>query len=194
MTDKRIWGIMDGQGPLLVLEPPPRLEFSNSTGGRLDCSARGSPKPTVQWLLLDGASANSITGLRYQLPNGSLTFPAFSAAEFRPDVHRAVYRCMASNALGRTLSREVRLRADIPFFAESGKLSSPSRFFVSVVMQDFSVDAIGSTVTGGNMAVLRCIVPSFVRDFLTVTSWFQDEKFNIYPSSDGGKLCLTFYT
>jgi len=104
-------GILDGQGPLLVLEPPHRLEFSNSTGGRLDCSARGSPKPTVHWLLIDGSPANSISGLRYQLPNGSLAFPAFSAAEFRPDVHRAVYRCVASNALGRVLSRDVRLRA-----------------------------------------------------------------------------------
>jgi hypothetical protein len=104
-------GILDGQGPLLVLEPPHRLEFSNSTGGRLDCSARGSPKPTVHWLLIDGSPANSISGLRYQLPNGSLAFPAFSAADFRPDVHRAVYRCVASNALGRVLSRDVRLRA-----------------------------------------------------------------------------------
>ncbi|XP_023706889.1 Down syndrome cell adhesion molecule-like protein Dscam2 isoform X2 [Cryptotermes secundus] len=160
-----VWGLLDGQGPLLVLEPPPRLEFSNSTGGRLDCSARGSPKPTVHWLLIDGNPANSISGLRYQLPNGSLSFPAFSAAEFRPDVHRAIYRCVASNTLGRALSRDVRLRA--------------------VVMQDFSVGATGSSVTRGNMAVLRCVVPSFVRDFLSVTSWLQDQKFNIYPSSEG---------
>ena len=54
-------------------------------------------------------------------------------------------------------------------------------------MQDFSVSATGSAVTRGNMAVLRCTVPSFVRDFLSVTSWLQDQKFNIYPSSDGGK-------
>ncbi|XP_021939407.1 Down syndrome cell adhesion molecule-like protein Dscam2 isoform X3 [Zootermopsis nevadensis] len=158
-------GLMDGQGPLLVLEPPPRLEFSNSTGSRLDCTARGSPMPSVHWLLADGTPANSISGLRYQLPNGSLSFPAFSAAEFRPDVHRAVYRCVASNALGRVLSRDVRLRA--------------------VVMQDFSVGATGSSVSRGNMAVLRCLVPSFVRDFVSVTSWLQDQKFNIYPSSDG---------
>ncbi|GFG28459.1 hypothetical protein Cfor_00631 [Coptotermes formosanus] len=55
-------------------------------------------------------------------------------------------------------------------------------------MQDFSVSATGSAVTRGNMAVLRCTVPSFVRDFLSVTSWLQDQKFNIYPSSDGGKI------
>jgi len=54
-------------------------------------------------------------------------------------------------------------------------------------MQDFTVSASGSAVTRGNMAVLRCTVPSFVRDFLSVTSWLQDQKFNIYPSSDGGK-------
>jgi hypothetical protein len=65
--------------------------------------------------------------------------------------------------------------------------------FVSVVMQDFSVGATGSSVTRGNMAVLRCIVPSFVRDFLSVTSWLQDQKFNIYPSSDGGKHYFKYY-
>lgn len=48
--------------------------------------------------------------------------------------------------------------------------------------------ATGSSVTRGNMAVLRCVVPSFVRDFLSVTSWLQDQKFNIYPSSEGGKF------
>jgi hypothetical protein len=61
-------------------------------------------------------------------------------------------------------------------------------------MQDFSVGATGSSVTRGNMAVLRCIVPSFVRDFLSVTSWLQDQKFNIYPSSDGGKHYFKYYS
>jgi hypothetical protein len=123
-----VWGLMDGQGPLLVLEPPPRLEFSNSTGGRLDCSARGSPKPTVHWLLVDGTPASSISRLRYQLPNGSLTFPAFSAAEFRPDVHRAVYRCVASNALGRVLSRDVRLRAGMHTFRQYSALECTEKY------------------------------------------------------------------
>ncbi|XP_066996259.2 cell adhesion molecule Dscam2 [Anabrus simplex] len=160
-----VFALLEGQGPLLVLEPPPRFEFSNTTGGRLDCSARGSPLPTVKWLLADGSPAGGIARLRYQASNGSLIFPPFSAAEFRLDVHRAVYRCMASNTLGKVLSRDVKLRA--------------------VVMQDFMVGASSVDVLRGNSALLRCTVASFVRDFLTVTSWLQDRTFNIYPSSDG---------
>nr|CAD7426254.1 unnamed protein product [Timema monikensis] len=106
-------GILDGQGPLLMLEPPPRLEFSNNSGGRLDCSARGSPTPNLQWMMSDGSPASTVTGLRYQLSNGTLVFPPFSAADFRPDVHHAIYRCVASNSLGRVISRDVRLRAGI---------------------------------------------------------------------------------
>nr|CAD7402260.1 unnamed protein product [Timema cristinae] len=106
-------GILDGQGPLLMLEPPPKLEFSNNSGGRLDCSARGSPTPNLQWMMSDGSPASTVTGLRYQLSNGTLVFPPFSAADFRPDVHHAIYRCVASNSLGRVISRDVRLRAGL---------------------------------------------------------------------------------
>ncbi|XP_033213831.1 Down syndrome cell adhesion molecule-like protein Dscam2 [Belonocnema kinseyi] len=39
----------------------------------------------------------------------------------------------------------------------------------------------------GNNVLMRCNVPSFVRDHVTVTSWLQEPSFNIYPStiSDG---------
>ncbi|KAG8228366.1 hypothetical protein J437_LFUL006817 [Ladona fulva] len=103
--------LLAGQGPLFLVEPPPRLEFSNSSGGRLDCAAQGSPSPALRWLLSDGAPALPIPGLRLSLRNGSLAFPPFPPASFRPDVHAATYRCVATNALGRVLSREVKLRA-----------------------------------------------------------------------------------
>lgn len=31
------------RGPSFVMEPPSRLDFSNSSGGWLDCSATGTP-------------------------------------------------------------------------------------------------------------------------------------------------------
>ncbi|XP_046406478.1 Down syndrome cell adhesion molecule-like protein Dscam2 isoform X2 [Ischnura elegans] len=157
--------LLAGQGPLFLVEPPPRLEFSNSSGGRLDCSAQGSPSPALRWILSDGAPALPVPGLRLSLRNGSLAFPPFAAASFRPDVHAATYRCVAANALGRALSREVKLRA--------------------VVLQHYEVRVLGAFVTRGNAAVLKCHVPSVVREYLTVTSWLQDGTFNIYPSSDG---------
>nr|CAD7402190.1 unnamed protein product [Timema cristinae] len=59
----------------------------------------------------------------------------------------------------------------------------------SVAMQEYTIDAGSSIVVRGNSAVLRCIVPSFVKDFIKVTSWLQDGNFNIFPSRDGdGKL------
>jgi len=39
----------------------------------------------------------------------------------------------------------------------------------------------------GNNVLMRCNVPSFVRDHVTVTSWLQEPVFNIYPSTMGGK-------
>jgi len=39
----------------------------------------------------------------------------------------------------------------------------------------------------GNNVLVRCNVPSFVRDHVTVTSWLQEPAFNIYPSTMGGK-------
>jgi hypothetical protein len=45
-------------------------------------------------------------------------------------------------------------------------------------------------VIRGNTAVLKCTIPGFVREYITVTSWVQDSKFNIYPTTKGGKLSL----
>lgn len=50
----------DTQGPTFVLEPPSRLEFINTLGGRADCSARGNPATSVEWLDQDGNPATSI--------------------------------------------------------------------------------------------------------------------------------------
>lgn len=61
---------------------------------------------------------------------------------------------------------------------------------VLVKVQDYEVDVSSTMVYRGNIAVLQCIIPSFMRDYLTVTSWLQDRSFHIYPSSDGGQFCF----
>ena len=94
-----------------MLEPPSRLEFSNSSGGWLDCSAAGSPAPSVTWLAADGAPASDVVGVRRALSNGTLLLLPFQAAAFRQDVHSTAYRCLAENEAGRVLSRPVQVRA-----------------------------------------------------------------------------------
>jgi Immunoglobulin I-set domain len=99
------------QGPSFVREPPGKVDFSNSTGVRIDCLAQGSPMPVVNWLSGDNKPIVSIPGTREIFSNGSLYFLPFQPSNFRPDVHTAGYKCTATNNVGKIVSREVRIRA-----------------------------------------------------------------------------------
>lgn len=99
------------RGPGFVMEPPSRLEFSNSSGGWLDCSASGSPQPSIDWLSIDGTSIGDVGGIRRVLRNGTLVLLPFPAAAYRQDIHSTVYRCVATNRVGRIISRDVQVRA-----------------------------------------------------------------------------------
>lgn len=104
-------GRLDLQGPMFIQEPPHRLEFSNTAGGRLHCTAQGSPLPEVEWLSADGTPVRQIQDLRVIFPNGSLIFPPFPNDRYRHDVHAAVYRCRLRSSIGTVLSREVHVKA-----------------------------------------------------------------------------------
>lgn len=99
------------RGPSFLMEPPTKLEFSNSSGGWLDCSASGSPPPALDWLSVDGNSVSDVPGVRRVLRNGTLVLLPFSAEAYRQDIHNTVYRCVAQNAVGRIVSRDVQVRA-----------------------------------------------------------------------------------
>ncbi|KAG8228355.1 hypothetical protein J437_LFUL006806 [Ladona fulva] len=103
---------MENQGPTFIKEPPPRVDFANVTGARIDCSAQGSPPPTIQWVSQEGKPIRRIPDTRETLSNGSLLFLPFHPSTYRQDVHAATYRCVASNSVGRIISRDVRVRAD----------------------------------------------------------------------------------
>lgn len=49
--------------------------------------------------------------IRHILENGSLYFPKFDATAFRQDVHWTVYKCVASNAGGTIISRDLSIKA-----------------------------------------------------------------------------------
>ncbi|KOC64967.1 Down syndrome cell adhesion molecule-like protein Dscam2 [Habropoda laboriosa] len=154
------------QGPSFVSEPPSRVEFTNVNGGRVDCIVRGNPAPTVDWLAADGGSITSIPGTRHVLGNGTIHFPGFEAESFRQDVHWAIYKCSAVNSVGAIVSRDVTVRA--------------------VVNQRYDPEVQCPGGFLGNNVLMRCNVPGFVRDHVTITSWLQEPSFNIYPSTMGG--------
>ncbi|XP_076276315.1 cell adhesion molecule Dscam2 isoform X6 [Lasioglossum baleicum] len=153
------------QGPSFVSEPPSRVEFTNVNGGRVDCIVRGNPAPTVDWMVADGGSITSIPGIRHVLGNGTIYFPGFEAEVFRQDVHWAIYKCSAVNSVGAIVSRDVTVRA--------------------VVSQRYDPEVQCPGGFLGNNVLMRCNVPSFVRDHVTITSWLQEPSFNIYPSTMG---------
>jgi hypothetical protein len=65
----------------------------------------------VDWLSVDGTPALDVHGVRRVLLNGTLVLLPFPAAAYRQDIHSTVYRCVASNAVGRIISRDVQVRA-----------------------------------------------------------------------------------
>ena len=51
-------------------------------------------------------------------------------------------------------------------------------FISSVVNQIYMTEATNEYVIMGNSALMRCVIPSFVSDFISLQNW-QDEKGNI---------------
>ena len=47
-----------------------------------------------------------------------------------------------------------------------------------VVNQNYMTEATNEYVIMGNSALMRCVIPSFVSDFISLQNW-QDEKGNI---------------
>ncbi|XP_065340873.1 cell adhesion molecule Dscam1 isoform X28 [Cloeon dipterum] len=168
------FGADDGSmGPVFMREPPNRVDFSNTTGAQVECSARGSPAPEIIWVRADGTAVGDVPGLRQVMPNGNLVFPPFRAEDYRQEVHAQVYVCLARNSVGSIHSRDVHVRA--------------------VVQQFYQSEVNNEYVIRGNSAVLKCSIPSFVADFVSVVSW-QDDTGNTFHASgeqhDGKYLVL----
>lgn len=171
------------------MEPPGRVEFSNSSGGWLDCSASGSPQPTIDWVHADGSAVTEIHGVRRVLRNGTLVLMPFAAAAYHQDVHNTIYRCIASNSVGRIVSRDVQVRAG-KLVAHIGTRGCILKFISlagSVVAQAYKVDVEVLSASRGCTAILRCVVPTFVKELVRVVSWVHEPAIYIYPSLQGGK-------
>ncbi|XP_052873092.1 cell adhesion molecule Dscam2 [Anopheles cruzii] len=153
----------DSKGPVFLKEPTNRIDFSNSTGAVVECSATGNPPPEMIWIRSDGTAVGDVPGLRQILPNGNLVFPPFRAEDYRQEVHAQVYACMAKNQFGSVISRDVNVRA--------------------VVQQYYDSEVNNAYVIRGNSAILKCSIPSFVADFVGVVSW-NDDAGTVYHQLD----------
>ncbi|XP_046813691.1 Down syndrome cell adhesion molecule-like protein Dscam2 isoform X37 [Vespa crabro] len=154
----------ESMGPVFVKEPPNRVDFSNGTGAVVECQARGNPQPDIIWVRGDGTAVGDVPGLRQVLPNGNLVFPPFRAEDYRQEVHAQVYSCLARSPAGSVHSRDVNVRA--------------------VVQQFYETRVIDEFVLRGNTATLKCLVPSFVADFVDVIEWLAVEDGSTYTSSN----------
>ncbi|CAN7995711.1 unnamed protein product, partial [Ixodes hexagonus] len=152
------------RGPFFTLEPPSWVEFSNSSGGEVRCEADGDPRPRLLWISADGSPVSSVPGLRELSGDGALAFPAFAADAYRQDVHAAVYRCLASNEVGAVASRDVHVSAVVDYMYEP-------RVYDGFVIR-------------GNTAVLKCHVPSYIRQYTVVDAWIRDDGFTINASGN----------
>ncbi|XP_066145682.1 cell adhesion molecule Dscam1 isoform X29 [Euwallacea fornicatus] len=144
----------DTAGPVFLKEPPNRVDFSNTTGAVVECSASGNPPPDIIWVRSDGTAVGDVPGLRQVLANGNLVFPPFRAEDYRQEVHAQVYACLAKNSVGSINSRDVNVRA--------------------VVSQFYVTEAENEYVIRGNAALMKCKIPSFVADFVVIDSWISD--------------------
>ncbi|KAK7479440.1 hypothetical protein BaRGS_00029357, partial [Batillaria attramentaria] len=99
------------QGPLFISHPPDTVEFANTRGASIPCTAFGRPAPVLDWVNGTGAPIDSVDDLLQILPNNTLYFPPFRAEQFQPNVHQRTYRCTANNSEGKIISRNVTVRA-----------------------------------------------------------------------------------
>ncbi|XP_054724764.1 cell adhesion molecule Dscam2-like [Uloborus diversus] len=148
-------------GPSFLVEPPHLVSFTNDTGAVIPCSVRGHPQPSISWAQGPRNTLRDMPGLRHFRADGSLVFPPFASEDYRQGVHDGVYRCIASNAVGSIVSREVHVKA--------------------VVRRRYKVQVYDEFVVRGNTAVLRCQVPSFVRDHVDY-SWKREDGTSITSS------------
>ncbi|XP_024939099.1 Down syndrome cell adhesion molecule-like protein Dscam2 isoform X35 [Cephus cinctus] len=154
----------ESMGPVFIKEPPNRVDFSNGTGAVVECHARGNPQPDIIWVRGDGSAVGDVPGLRQVMPNGNLVFPPFRAEDYRQEVHAQVYTCLARSPAGSVHSRDVNVRA--------------------VVAQYYDTDVNKEYAIRGNSAILKCVVPSFVADFVKILSWHTDQGEEFLPSDD----------
>uniref|UniRef100_T1JLJ0 Ig-like domain-containing protein n=1 Tax=Strigamia maritima TaxID=126957 RepID=T1JLJ0_STRMM len=137
-------------------EPPFRVEFSNSTGTKIPCTANGSLPINITWILADGNPVFNVNQLRHVTVKETLVFPPFEAKDYRQDMHAVTYKCIANNAAGTVISREVHVQA--------------------VMDQPFEPHVYDAFATKGSTAAIKCIISGTVSKYVIVDTWIKDNQ------------------
>ncbi|KAG1652227.1 Down syndrome cell adhesion molecule-like protein Dscam2 [Nymphon striatum] len=148
-----------GTGPIFILEPQRKVAFLNSHGTVINCLVHGEPTPTVHWINKRNELVQDVSGLLRNLANNSLSLSKFSNGQYQQAIHATTYRCKATNKYGTIISRKV--------------------YVTAVVDQQYSTQVYDEYVIEGNTAVLKCIIPSYIKDYVKVTAWIKDDKIEI---------------
>lgn len=61
-----------------------------------------------------------------------------------------------------------------------------------MVAQYYEADVNKEHVIRGNAAIIKCLIPSFVADFVDVVSWHTDQEDVYYPGTDYGSSRVRF--
>lgn len=119
----------------------------------------------------------------------------------QPSLAYEIFRvCSRAASSSFFLDRRIRVWARLPTEGQRGcargtrgwlyfslAFERPLCLCVAVVSQRYDPEVQCPGGFLGNNVLMRCNVPSFVRDHVTITSWLQEPSFNIYPSTMGGE-------
>ncbi|XP_046582612.1 Down syndrome cell adhesion molecule homolog [Haliotis rubra] len=155
---------------VFISEPPTNVDFANTKGTKIPCTAYGRPAPVLEWVLGDGTPVDDVDRLLTVLPNNTLVFHAFDDSRLIASVHAQIYRCLASNAAGTITSRNVSVNA-----------------VVINKYRDYGVQLNDKWVMRGATAVLHCeINPYYLKNYVDVIGWSRGTQ-RVQP---GGRVSI----
>ncbi|KAF3692773.1 Down syndrome cell adhesion molecule-like protein 1 [Channa argus] len=130
-----------------------RVTFSSSVGVSLPCPAGGAPHAVLRWYLAAGDDIYDVPHIRHVHANGTLQLYPFSPSAYNSIIHDNEYFCTAEN--------------------QAGKIRSPSIHIKAVFREPYTVRVADQRSMRGNVAVFKCLIPSAVQEYVSV-SWEKD--------------------
>lgn len=158
-------------GPVFLKQPRNHVDFLNTEGATIDCSAYGDPDPVITWYRIEDRfhrkSIEDIPSLIQIFRNGTLVLHSFHIEQYRQDIHASIYTCGASNIHGSIISPPISVRAT-----------------TEQQQQQLQAQVYDEYVISGNTAVLICHIPPFHKDYMEVIAWIREDNKVIRPSEN----------